>query len=308
MKAPHEKGVANHSAPSSARDVARNAENSGETMKLTADLETHTSRIGNRRFEIASFTSTDHPMARGADNSRLLGFGSGGGRKGLQQLFLAVDERVGVVGGDFKIVAMGNRVAGARFHAVSAEDATVVVDVINLGIAFRGADAVIAGILGGLDVNAICRASRRAKEAGDAFFQTVFVAAQDMDATVAIFKVHGFGGIILGHRGSEHHLEGGGKSLRQRHRRIGHFPDNVWHSPSMKAPNRVRPEASTLTLANSIADGLMPVKFADPAALVTSKRLIFHPAARFRATPQPRGESKRQGRGVLVRTAARGVD
>ena len=132
MKAPHEKGVANHSAPSSARDVARNAENSGETMKLTADLETHTSRIGNRRFEIASFTSTDHPMARGADNSRLLGFGSGGGRKGLQQLFLAVDERVGVVGGDFKIVAMGNRVAGARFHAVSAEDATVVVDVINL--------------------------------------------------------------------------------------------------------------------------------------------------------------------------------
>jgi hypothetical protein len=70
MKAPHEKGVANHSAPSSARDVARNAENSGETMKLTADLKTHTSRIGNRRFEIASFTSTDRPMARGADNSR----------------------------------------------------------------------------------------------------------------------------------------------------------------------------------------------------------------------------------------------
>src|SRR5208282_770471 len=121
------------------------------------------------------------PTPRSPDYAGLFRLCRDAGRKGLQQLFLAVNKRVGVVGGDFKTVAVGDGVTRASFHAIAAEDAPVVIDIIDLGIALRGADTVVAGILRGLNVNAIGRASRRAEEAGDALFQSAFVAAQNMD-------------------------------------------------------------------------------------------------------------------------------
>ena len=139
----------------------------------------------NSRFRLlGSKTGRDRRPLR-------FGRGRAGGGQGLQQLFLAVDQRVGVVGGDFKIVAVGNGVAGAGFHAIAAEDAAVVVDVVNLGVALRGADAVVAGILRRLDVDAIGRAGRGAQEAGDALLQAIFIAAQNVDAAIAGFKMRG---------------------------------------------------------------------------------------------------------------------
>jgi len=263
---------------------------------------------------ISNLKAVNEPIARWLDDpirkwpdfpngSGLLRLFRGGSRERLQQLFLAVNEGVGIVGGYLEIVAVGDGIAGASFHTIAAENAAVVVDVINLGVALRGADAVVAGVLRGLDVNAIGRAGRRAKEAGNALFQTIFVAAQNMDTTIAILKVHGFGGIILRHRGADHHLEGRGKSLCQRHRRIGYFLDNVWHSPSKRGRNAFGLSRVSLTPDYSITDGMVPVKSSDNPPLGIGGHMKSLAAAQSRATNGLREESKRQGRGMLVRWA-----
>ena len=41
----------------------------------------------------------------------------------FEQLFLAIDQFVDVVGGELKFVSVGDRVGGAGFHAVAAENA-----------------------------------------------------------------------------------------------------------------------------------------------------------------------------------------
>src|SRR5207249_9516340 len=48
-----------------------------------------------------------------------------------QQLLLAIDQICGVEGCKLESVTMGDRVGRARLDAVSAENATVIVDVVN---------------------------------------------------------------------------------------------------------------------------------------------------------------------------------
>src|SRR5208283_4481856 len=117
-----------------------------------------------------------------------------------------------------------------------------------------------------------------------------------------------------------------------RHRRLGYFPDNVWHSPSKQGRTAFGLGRAPLNPNHSITNGLMPVKFGccpnfrcsagfhpafsrqDGGATFKlqqhpnspiARRLAQAPinsraAAPSRATRQPREESKRQGRGVLV--------
>ena len=209
----------------------------------------------------------------------------------LKQLFLAIDEGVGVIGGYFKIVAVGDGIARASFHAIAAEDTAVIIDVIHLGVALRGADAVIAGILRCLDVDAIGRASRRAEEASDAFLQPIFITAQDVDAAIARFKVHRFGRIILRHGGFEHHFEGCGESLHQRHGGVGYFLDDIWHNPS-----RLGRTVFGLGAApkHSISDGIRAVKFSAIPSLVIGASQIIRRGLNH-ATRQHRKESKKSG-------------
>src|ERR1039457_2917479 len=105
-----------------------------------------------------------------------------------QHVFLAHDEIGGVQGGKLEAVAVGDGVGGAGFNAVAAEDAAVVVDVVDLGIALGGGDADFFGVFGGLDVNAVGWAGRRTQKAGYALFQAVLVALQHMGATVALLE------------------------------------------------------------------------------------------------------------------------
>ncbi len=99
-----------------------------------------------------------------------------GGGKDFEQLFFAIDEGVGVVGGDFEAMAVGDGVAGASFNTIAAENAAIVVDVVDLGIALRRADSMLAGIFSRLDVNAVRGTSRRAQKTGHALLEPVFVA------------------------------------------------------------------------------------------------------------------------------------
>src|SRR5580658_1395595 len=120
--------------------------------------------------------------------------GIGLGHTGLadrrhQHVFLAVDQSRRIERGQFKAVSVSDGVGGAGFDAVAAKDTAVVVDVVDLGIAFGTGDSLLSGVLGRLDVNAVGRASCRAKKAGDTFFQAVFVPLQHMGSTKTVLKV-----------------------------------------------------------------------------------------------------------------------
>ena len=83
---------------------------------------------------------------------------------------------------------MGDGVSRAGFNAVSAEDAAVVVNVVDLGVTLGGGNALLLGIFGGLDEDAVRRAGRSTEETGHAFFQAVFVALQDVSAAKSLLK------------------------------------------------------------------------------------------------------------------------
>ena len=56
------------------------------------------------------------------------------GWPGLEELFLAIDHGVDVVGREFETVAVGDGVGGAGLDAIAAENAARVIDVVDLGV------------------------------------------------------------------------------------------------------------------------------------------------------------------------------
>ena len=100
---------------------------------------------------------------------------------------LLPNEEVEVAWGKLDAVAVRDGIGRTSFNAVTAENASGVVDIIDLGVAFAGRDPVLVGVFGSLDVDAICRARRRTQEASHTFFQAILVALKDVEAAVACF-------------------------------------------------------------------------------------------------------------------------
>ena len=147
---------------------------------------------------------------------RLLGRGQRFDRQ--EHVFFAHDEVGGVEGGQLEAVAVGDGVGGAGFNTVAAEDAAVVVDVVDLGVALGGGDANFLGVLRGLDIDAVGGAGGGAQEAGYAFFQAVFVALQNVRAAIALLEDRSAQGalavgIVLHLRGLKHLPEGDAHAL-----------------------------------------------------------------------------------------------
>ena len=107
---------------------------------------------------------------------------------GGQHLLLAVNQIAGVERRQLKSMPVRNRVGRASLHAISAKNAAVVIDVVNLGVALGAADAVFGGVVGGFDVDAVRGTVGGAEKAGDALFQSVFVALQHVRAAEAGFE------------------------------------------------------------------------------------------------------------------------
>ena len=149
--------------------------------------------------------------------------GSRSDRWFLEKLFFTIDQRIDVIGGEFKTVPVGNCIRGARFHAVTAENAARVIDIVNACIAFPGGDPAGIGIFSGFDVNAIRGASRGAQEASNTLLQPGFVAVQDVNSAVAWLKMHRLERIILRNRFTKHIPEGHAKSLNQRAEGLADF-------------------------------------------------------------------------------------
>ncbi len=106
-----------------------------------------------------------------------------------EEIFFAHDKGRGIETGEFEAMAMRDGVGGTGFDAVAAEDAPVVVDVVDLGVALGGGDANFFGVLRGFDVNAIRRAGGGAEEAGHTLLKAVLVALQLVLAAEALFKL-----------------------------------------------------------------------------------------------------------------------
>ena len=106
-----------------------------------------------------------------------------------EEIFFAHDKGRGIEAGEFEAVAMRDGVGGTGFDAVAAEDAPVVVDVVDLGVALGGGDANFFGVLRGFDVNAIRRAGGGAEEAGHTLLKAVLVALQLVLAAETLLKL-----------------------------------------------------------------------------------------------------------------------
>jgi len=148
---------------------------------------------------------------------------------GGQHLLLAVDEVAGVETRQLESMTMRDSIGRARFNAVSAENASVVVDVVNLGVTLSAADAILRRVLGRFDVDAVRGAGGGAQEAGYALLQAVLVALQDVRAAKTRFDARSTQrafavGIVLHdrrlkhlHEGDAHALGDGGDVLQDWH-------------------------------------------------------------------------------------------
>src|ERR1700761_126895 len=84
---------------------------------------------------------------------------------------------------------MRDGVSRTGFDAVATEDASVVVDVVDLRVALCGGDSYLFGVLRSLDVNAIRRTGCSAEEAGHTLLKAVLVALQLMLAAKTLLKL-----------------------------------------------------------------------------------------------------------------------
>ena len=118
---------------------------------------------------------------------------------------------------------MRNRIRRARFDAIATENATRIVDVVNLGITFAGRNAIRVGIFGGFDVNAVRGARGSAQKASDALFVSVLIALQDVNSSVARLYAGRNLGKILSRRRTEDRPQRHAKAFEQGYKCFPNF-------------------------------------------------------------------------------------
>ena len=140
-------------------------------------------------------------------------------------MLFAVDQRRGVVAGKLETMAVRDRVGWASLDAIAAENAAIVIDVVDLGVAFGTAEAGLGGVFRGLDIDAVCRTRGGTEETRDAFFQTVFVALEDVSAAKTFLQLSRAIGVFFRNRGMKHLFEGDAHALGDRCRRFDYLTE-----------------------------------------------------------------------------------
>jgi len=128
-------------------------------------------------------------------------------------------------------MSVGDRIRRTGFHAVSAKNAAVVIDVVDLGITLGAADPLLSRVLCRLDIDAIGWAVGCAKKTRHALLQAILIALQNMHAAKPLLKLRTPQrpwpiGIVLHrrwlkhlHEGDAHALRDGGNVLNDGHTR-----------------------------------------------------------------------------------------
>ena len=121
-------------------------------------------------------------------------------------------------------------------HAPTLDEAAAIE---VLGLFGRQEEHVRAGnpirihILSSFDINAICWTGSRAQKASNTLLQTILVAMQNVDPTVARLKMNGLVWIILRNCFTKHISEGYAETLHQRAKCLAHFPNDRCHTFSL---------------------------------------------------------------------------
>ena len=144
-------------------------------------------------------------------------------RPRLEELFLPIEERIDVVGGQLDTVAVGDGVRGTGFHAVAAKNAARIIYVVNLGITFAGGNSIGVGILSCFYINAIRGARCRAQKAAHTLLKTVFIALQNVNPAIAWLHTRGYVRKILGRRFAEHGLQRHAEAFKERYECFADF-------------------------------------------------------------------------------------
>jgi hypothetical protein len=144
-------------------------------------------------------------------------------------LLFAVDKCIDVVGREFDAVAMRDRVGGTGFDAVPAEDTARVIYVVDLRVTFTGRNPFSVGVFRSFDINAVRRASSGAKETADTFFESVFIALKDVDASIARLDCRRGVGKTLSGGLLEHRPKRDGEALYERDKCFASFLNDIWH-------------------------------------------------------------------------------
>src|SRR5438874_1025096 len=146
-----------------------------------------------------------------------------------QQLLFPINQIRRVEGCQFKSMPVSNGVRRAGLNTVSAKNATVVIDVVNLGVTFSAAHTVLGRVLCCLNIDAIGRAIGCAKKTRHTLLQPVLIALQNMYAAKpfldsrppqwpwAIGIVLHNGRLEHLHEGDAHSLGDGGNIPKNRH-------------------------------------------------------------------------------------------
>ena len=147
----------------------------------------------------------------------------------FQHLFFAIYQGIDVVRSQFKPVSMGNRIGRTRFYAIPAKNAARVIDVVHRSVPLSCGDAVRIGVLRRLNIDAIRRAGRRAKETSHALFEPVFVPVQHVNSAIPRLEMHWFVWIVLRDRFPEHVPERHAEPFEHGVERLDHFPKRGCH-------------------------------------------------------------------------------
>ena len=130
-------------------------------------------------------------------------------------------------------MSVGNGIGWASLNAVAAENAARIVDVVDARVTFTCGNSPRIGVFRRLDVYATSRAGRRAQEAANTLFQSVFIAVENVDTAVSWLEMDRFFGVIFGDGFPQHIAEGHAKAFYKRDKRFASFFDDGRHRKSV---------------------------------------------------------------------------
>src|SRR6266404_6862057 len=139
-------------------------------------------------------------------------------RSRRQHLFFAVDQIARIETRQLESMAMRNRIGRTSFHTIPTKYTSIIVDVVDAGVAFGARDSFFGGVFRSFYVDAIRGTGGGAEETGYTLFQSVFVALQNVHAAKAFLKLCAFQragtvGIVLDDGWLKHLLQGDGHPL-----------------------------------------------------------------------------------------------
>ena len=108
----------------------------------------------------------------------------------LQHLLFPVHQRIDVICRQLKSMPVRDRIGRASFHAIPAENAPRIINVINFRITLACGNPVHVRILRRLNVNAVRRASRRAQKASHALLEARLIAVQHMNPAIPRLEMY----------------------------------------------------------------------------------------------------------------------